>query len=317
MELRLFIHLYCPECNIRTVIRANLCRDRLCPLCAWRRGKALASRLRRAVSYNIGHNPTNPPRYVLLTLTVKNCDWLQLRENIVQIMEGWKKLSRRIAFKRAVLGWARTFEITRGRDGKAHPHLHILLEVPQEYFKKDGPLYLEHDALVRLWARCLGVEYYPSVDIRAVRQGKVSGAIAEVSKYLAKGYDIEGLSDAEFEAYASAIAGIRAWGCGGSFREADSEMEADELLHVENREGEHDPRCDCPLCGRGLIEIMEVWNDTMKAYVVTRNESLHEWEDYAPPRAGPIYVVNNGGVVNIGEATARIWGTGAKVQAGA
>ena len=58
---------------------------------------------------------------------------------------------------------------------------------------------------------------------------------------------------------------------------------------------------------------MEVWNDTMKAYVVTRNESLHEWEDYVPPRAGPIYVVNNGGVVNVGKATARVWNTGANV----
>ena len=246
---------------------------------------------------------------------MKNCDWLQLRENIARMMDGWKKLSRRVAFKRAVLGWARTFEVTRGRDGKAHPHLHVLLEVPPEYFAKDGRLYLEHDALVRLWARCLGVDYFPSVDIRAVRRGKVGGAIAEVTKYLAKGSDVEGLSDAEFEAYASAIAGVRAWACGGSFREADAEMEADELLHVES--GEHDPRCDCPLCGRELAEVVETWDDTIKAYVVTR-EYAHEWEDYASPRSGPtVYIVNNGGVVNIGEAAACIWDTDAKVQAGA
>lgn len=310
----------CPDCNIRTVIRANLCRDRLCPLCAWRRGKALAARLRHAVSYNIDHNSTNPPRYVLLTLTLKNCDWLQLQENIARMMEGWKKLSRRVAFRRAVLGWARTFEVTRGRDGKAHPHFHVLLEVPPEYFQKDGELYLEHDALVRLWGRCLGVDYAPSIDVRAVRRGKVGGAIAEVTKYLAKGSDVDGLSDAEFEAYASAVAGVRAWACGGSFREADAEMEADELLHVESQGEEHGPRCDCPLCGRELLEIVETWDDTMKTYVVTRNEHAHEWEDYAPPRAGPgptLYIVNNGGVVNVGKAAACIWNTGAKVQAGA
>ena len=231
-------------------------------------------------------------------------------------MEGWKKFSRRVAFRRAVLGWARTFEVTRGRDGKAHPHFHILLEVPPEYFNRDGALYLEHDLLVRLWARCLGVDYMPSVDVRAVRRGKVGGAIAEVTKYLAKESDVEGLSDEEFEAYASAIAGVRAWGCGGSFRKADAEMRADELLHVESQGEEHGPRCDCPLCGRELLEILETWNDTMKTYyVVTRNEHTHEWEDYAPPRAGPpaIYIVNNGGVVNVGKATARVWNTGANV----
>lgn len=307
----------CPECNIRYVCRVNLCRDRLCPVCAWRRGKTLAARLRRAVSYNVDHNPAKPPRYVLLTLTLKNCDWLQLRENIARMMEGWKKLSRRVAFRRAVLGWARTFEITRGKDGKAHPHFHVLLEVPPEYFEKDGPLYLEHDALVRLWARCLGVDYSPSIDVRAVRRGKVGGAIAEVTKYLAKGSDVEGLSDEEFAAYASAVAGVRAWACGGSFREADAEMEADELLHVES--GEHGPRCDCPLCGRELIEILETWDDTIKAYVVTWNEHAHEWEDYTPPRAGPttLYIVNNGGVVNVGKTTACIWGASASVQKGA
>lgn len=301
----------CPKCNIRTVTRANLCRDRLCPLCAWRRGKALAARLRRAVSYNVDRNPTNPPRYILLTLTTKNCNWEHLRENIAQMMDGWKKLSRRVAFRRAVLGWARTFEVTRGHDGKAHPHLHVLLEVPPEYFEKGGPLYLEHDALVHLWARCLGVDYSPSVDIRAVRRGKVGGAIAEVTKYLAKGSDVEGLSDEEFEAYASAIAGVRAWACGGSFREADAEMEADELLHVESG-GEHDPQCDCPLCGQKLIEVVETWDDIMKAYVVTRSEQ----EDYAPPRAGPttLYIVNNGGVVNVGKAAACVWSAGANIQ---
>lgn len=309
----------CPDCNIRYIFRVNLCRDRLCPVCAWRRGKALAARLRRAVSYNVDRNPTNPPRYVLLTLTLKNCDWLQLRENIERMMEGWKKLSRRVAFRRAVLGWARTFEVTRGRDGKAHPHFHILLEVPPEYFAKDGRLYLEHDALVRLWARCLGVDYFPTLDIRAVRRGKVGGAIAEVTKYLAKGSDVEGLSDAEFEAYASAVAGVRAWGCGGSFREADAEIETEELLHVEGQNEEHGPRCDCPLCGRELVEIVEMWDDIGKCYVVSRNEHAHEWEDYAPPRAGPttLYIVNNGGVVNVGKAAACIWNTGAKVQAGA
>ena len=95
----------CPDCNIRTVIRANLCRNRLCPLCAWRRGKALASRLRRAVSYNIDNNLTNPPRYILLTLTTKNCDWSRLQETIAQMMEGWKKLSRRVTFRKRLTEW--------------------------------------------------------------------------------------------------------------------------------------------------------------------------------------------------------------------
>ena len=268
----------CPECYIRYISRVHLCRDRLCPVCAWRRGKALTARLRKIVSYNIG------ARFLLLTLTVKNCEWARLTDTLRELLGAWGKLSRRAKFARAVKGWVRTLEITRGKDGKAHPHLHILLQVPPEYFEKDRGLWLDHDELMMMWRRCLSVDYLPSVDIRAVPAGGVGKAILEVTKYLAKSTQIEGLTDEEFLSYADAVAGVRAWAAGGAMREADEEIREDELLHME--EGEREERDTCPLCGRQLVDMVEKWDNVSGEY------------DILPSYRDGITIINNG-VVNI------------------
>lgn len=273
----------CPECNIRYITRVSLCRDRLCPVCAWRRGKALAARLRRIVSYN-----STPARYILLTLTVKNCTWAKLAESIKAILKAWGKLSRRAKFAGAVRGWVRTLEITRGKDGQAHPHLHILLQVDPAYFDKSRGLWLEHDELVMLWRRCLNVDYLPSVDVRAVKVGEMGKAILEVTKYLAKDVQVEGLSDEDFISYADAINGMRAWAAGGTMREADEEIREEELLHIQENE-EEEPRHVCPLCGRELVEVIEKWDNVSGTY-----DGLPSWGI-----GEGITIINNGGVVNI------------------
>lgn len=270
----------CPDCNIRYITHVNLCRDRLCPVCAWRRGKALAARLRHIASYNIG------ARFLLLTLTVKNCEWGKLSDTLRALLAAWGKLSRRAKFVKAVKGWARTLEITRGKDGKAHPHLHILLQVAPEYFNKDNGLWLDHDELVMLWRRCLNADYSPSVDIRAVPAGGVGRAILEVTKYLAKDAQVEGLSDEEFISYSEAINGVRAWAAGGAMREADEEIRNEELLHIEE---EREERTTCPLCGRELVEVIEKWDNVAGIY-----DGLPSWGI-----GEGITIINNGGVVNI------------------
>lgn len=268
----------CPECNIRYITRVHLCRDRLCPVCAWRRGKALTARLRKIASYNIG------ARFLLLTLTVKNCEWSRLSDTLRELLGAWGKLSRRAKFARAVKGWTRTLEITRGKDGKAHPHLHVLLQVPPEYFNKERGLWLDHEELVMMWRRCLGVDYLPSVDIRAVPAGGVGKAILEVTKYLSKNTQVEGLTDEEFLAYADAVAGVRAWAAGGAMREADEEIREEELLHLEEEEREE--RDTCPLCGRPLVDMVEKWDNVEGEY------------DILPSYRDGITIINNG-VVNI------------------
>ncbi|WP_296259498.1 MULTISPECIES: protein rep [unclassified Pseudomonas] len=46
-----------------------------------------------------------------------------LGETLTALSAGWQRLKDRNEFK-PVFGWVRTTEVTRGRDGSAHPHLH-------------------------------------------------------------------------------------------------------------------------------------------------------------------------------------------------
>lgn len=283
----------CSECSVRTLVRAELCRDRLCPICSWRRARALATKIKNIVSDNSAKVTC---RYVLLTLTIKNCEWENLSNNLRQMLGAWVKLARRTRFKRAFSGWVRTIEITRGKDGRAHPHMHILLETGPDYFGGDN--WLTQTEIVNMWKKCLGVRYTPVVDIRAVKEARIGGAIAEVTKYIAKAADMEGLDDAEFLAYATAVAGVRMYGAGGTMRKLDEEITEIEMLAAgEDRE---EDRHVCPICGRLMQEYTEKWDFSTKCYTV-EGMSLPEMSLPEPPPDG-ITIINYGVVRIAGKA---------------
>jgi plasmid rolling circle replication initiator protein Rep len=149
-------------------------------------------------------------RYALLTLTVRNVPWAKLAEQIEAIMESWRRMDKRIKRAAAVLGWVRTFEVTRSVEyGNAHPHLHVLLQVPPEYFDQDSSLYLHHrkNDLIKQWQECLHVDYSPSISINAIRdkEHEIGRAVAEAANYIAKESEIEGLSDSDFRNYVEAV----------------------------------------------------------------------------------------------------------------
>jgi hypothetical protein len=190
-----------------------------------------------------------------------------LGKTIRDMLQAWSKLTRRVKWRNAITGWSRTVEITRGKDGLAHPHIHALIQVPASYFWRDSVTYISHETMVGMWQACLGVDYAPSVDIRAVARGKLSGAIAEVSKYLAKGYDVDGLSDDDFARYVAAIKGVRVWACGGNLKLVAGGEEEDvdaELVHADGEETHETCRC----CGGKLHEVRETWDNVGKRYAV-------------------------------------------------
>lgn len=132
-------------------------------------------------------------RFIFLTLTVKNCPLDELRETLAWMHKSWAKLTKRKEFA-LVQGWLRSVEITRASDDMAHPHYHALIMVKPSYFK--GTEYIKQSQWTEAWQSCLGVEYTPIVDVRAVRPGKgekgakgevlMLSAICETLKYSVK-----------------------------------------------------------------------------------------------------------------------------------
>ena len=145
--------------------KAQFCRVRTCPICQWRRAKMWVARFYQAFPKIYADHPDL--RYVLLTLTVRNCPVLKLRETIQQMNGAWQRLVQRKVWP--ALGFIRSLEITRAKDGAAHPHYHCLLAVPPSYF---GKKYLSTAKWALMWQEALRIDYTPICDVRLVKPKK-------------------------------------------------------------------------------------------------------------------------------------------------
>jgi len=170
------------------LLKANFCKVRLCPMCAWRRSLKIFGQVSKVMDY-VERNYNY--RYIFLTLTVKNCYGEDLKDTLDLMTKSFNKLSERKAFKQAVKGYFRSLEITYNKkDNTYHPHFHLILAVNKNYFTDDRT-YLSQEKWTNLWKESLKVDYTPVVDVRRVKSknkdfGKV---VAETAKYTVKADD--------------------------------------------------------------------------------------------------------------------------------
>jgi plasmid rolling circle replication initiator protein Rep len=108
-------------------------------------------------------------RFIFLTLTVRNCDLKDLKNTLAMMNKAWDKLQRRKSFP--AIGWVKSVEVTRGKDGSAHPHFHCLLMVKGSYFKRG---YVSQQTWTDWWQDVLGVDYSPVVNVKRVKNRKKS-----------------------------------------------------------------------------------------------------------------------------------------------
>ena len=124
---------------------APYCHYRHCPVCQWRRSLRNKAIIMTALPAILEQHPS--ARFAMLTLTVRNCHISELRQTITAMNGGWKRLIKRKDWP--ALGWIRAVEVTRGKDGSAHPHFHTLLMLPSTYFR--GDKYVKTEERARRW----------------------------------------------------------------------------------------------------------------------------------------------------------------------
>lgn len=229
---------------------ANFCRVRHCPVCQWRRSLLWKSNMYVAYEEIKAQYPTH--RWLFLTLTVKNCDITDLRETLQHMNKSWTRLKDRVQFLKVVDGWIRTTEVTKAKDGSAHPHFHVMLLVKPSYFAKN---YIKQSEWTELWRSVLRVDYMPIVDVRVVkaktrkRQEVVSaddaikGAIMETLKYSVKPSDMIGDGSKEsntwFYELTKQTFKLRFVASGGALKDAlkrDEDITDDDLINTGNDE---------------------------------------------------------------------------------
>lgn len=222
---------------------ADFCRVRHCPICQWRRSLMWVARFFEALPKI--HAAFPEMRYIMLTATVRNCQIDDLRAVVNDMSAGWKRLSERKSFP--ALGFVRSLEVTRGKDGSAHPHIHVLLAVPPSYF--NGRNYLSKDDWAKLWGDSMRLDYKPVCDVRIVKfnakksrlvldadasdQDKMKaallGAITEVIKYTTKPDDMV-KDKAWLLKLVDQMRGVRSVSMGGIFKQFLKESESNQDL---------------------------------------------------------------------------------------
>ena len=184
---------------------AWFCKDKLCPVCQWRRSLKMGYYNRQIIK-QIDFAGVEG-KYVFLTLTVKNCRGEDLKSTIQMLLKGFDRMFRRAVFKKYVLGFIRSLEVTYNEQTREfHPHLHVLILMKKDYWsfknvagKRKLEPHLSHSDFVDIWQQSCKLDYKPNVDIRSVKRRKGRGqtleqAVLEVSKYAFKPIDIKNLS---------------------------------------------------------------------------------------------------------------------------
>lgn len=225
---------------------ARFCRVRHCPVCQWRRSLMWKARFYEALPDLVASQPGG--RWIMLTLTVRNCAVEDLRETLGIMNKAWGRFVKRKEFA-DVTGWVRTTEVTRGADGSAHPHFHILAQVKSTFFNQGH--YVKHEQWRAAWRDAARLPYDPMVEVHAVRDkgGKTVSnanvetmrkAVAEVLKYAVKPADME--ADAHwFLTLTDQVHRLRFVACGGVLKDVFKEEEKESDLLVQDDAPEADP----------------------------------------------------------------------------
>lgn len=277
---------------------AKFCHCRFCMTCQWRKSLLLQAQLEEVSSVYLNNNPKHRP--IFFTLTIKNVDPEDLPAAIGKMLDGFDRFRRYAAFQKAFTAWTKRLEITRNEvTGQFHPHLHVLVMAPKEYFWKYPPVtlkngkqvkdkrdvYLHHSDLVSMWGRAMELDYDPWVDIRAVGGGQGRGrkqitpdelrkAVNETAKYLVKPEGIFKLSDdgtctiepQVLKALHDSMVGRRTVGFGGEFVElrrqlnhVDPDSEEADLILNKGEELTEDGQVLTP--DGELLDVGESWKE--------------------------------------------------------
>ena len=239
---------------------ANFCKDRLCPTCNWRRSLRMFAKLSKIIQSETYQK--SGYKNLFLTLTVQNCSIDELHIAIKNIFYSFDKFLKNKAIRVVVKGYFRALEITYNPVSQTfHPHLHVILAVPKNYFSTY--YYLSQAKFTYYWQKSLGADYTPIVDIRKFSDGK---GIAEASKYVIKSDNkfLKSISDEALRILRLELQNVRLIGNGGIFRAIAKELKLtmqDDIVENEI------PTDDI------LLEILTLrWNIGFKNYEIFKRE---------------------------------------------
>ena len=199
--------------------RTFLCRQRLCPICQWRR----ASRQRYDLIGVVDR--VSESDFLFITLTAKNCDGEELRETIKWMNNSFYKFYKnRLNNERKkgfCSGYYKQIEVTYNKDDNTyHPHIHVLAAIDNSYYNRNRIKLKEWQLL---WQKYLGIDYLPRVTVKSVKKGEEK--LLRICSYITKANVYVNAGDADFtaerfELMDRQLRNLRMFATGGVFEKA-------------------------------------------------------------------------------------------------
>lgn len=221
---------------------ADFCRERLCPMCQWRKSLKVFQEVSKVMDVVQQENKNLIPLF--LTLTVRNCPTDELSKTLDIIFKGWYRLTNHRKMQRIVRGWFRALEVTYNEDSDTfHPHLHAVIMVDRTYFQKNNTDYMETSDWVQMWRTAAKLDYDPVCDVRRVKGKRKHKAIAEVAKYTLKDTDFikpaPDLTDTLVYFLSTGLKNRRLFAFGGILKNIAKQLGAEspdegDLIHVDD-----------------------------------------------------------------------------------
>lgn len=269
----------CPHGHEKRLEWASFCGGRFCPICQRRKSLVMFHQVKTLIHCHLTKYKSDRP--LLLTLTIPNVKANDLPKAIDSMQKGFKKLTMRRQFKKSIRSYFRALEVTfnENRDDY-HPHFHVLLMVPESYFKRDRGLYISQEEWLSMWQESMQMPEITQVDIRRVRKkGKkkpIEAVTAEVAKYATKPSNyLKRLPTGKYSANPEVLESLywalksrRLTGFGGYFYHLRKELrlkdvEDADLVHI--KDDSHS--CTCSVCSSTLVSEMYTWNIGLSEYV--------------------------------------------------
>ena len=257
------LHFIRQEDGNLKLYQAYFCKNKLCPMCNWRRSMKYSYQTSRIVNEAIKQEPKG--RFLFLTLTVKNVPRGELNDTISQLTQSFDRLFRRAKVKKNLIGFLRSVEVTHNKkENTYHPHIHVLMMVKSSYFARKSN-YISQKDWGDMWSQSLKVDYVPMVDIRAVKEtGKgLKGAILETAKYPVKPIKLDIENKQVVDDLYNGLYRKRQLGYGGLFKTIKKQLALDD---VEN--GNLVQTSDDQTDLSSGTKIVAYWNATKQNYFV-------------------------------------------------
>lgn len=240
----------CPDCGYIALKRAYLCRDRLCPLCAWRLSIKRYAAMQKILSAAIERYPDDT--YALITLTCQNTASDNLKKYLSEMQEAWRYVISQRWVRTRLRGWARSIEVTFNRNtGELHPHYHVLVQAPMlkiaEGFIDEWLVQCSQHG-IRATKAAQNIQKIKYDDEAG---DSLAGAVCEVYKYMIKTSDALEMPIGKLKDLANGISGKRLISMGGCLKTISKDLQLEELDEPDNKD--EDTKL-CLKCGSRMID---------------------------------------------------------------